>query len=298
MRLRKKTVLRYAWLGLAVLLILPFIVERSVSVYTDGDRIAEPEETAVPALRQILWNPPLSVGDVVNAPDTDEYEPRLSPHGDQLVFTRGRPGENAELYVSQRIRGRWTAPEPLEVNTEADEMGASFSADGGTLYFYSNREGGVGGYDLWRAPLTEEGTWGEAENLGAEVNSTWNEMSPVTDEHGRLYFTSDRRSKEGGTKWNATMRSRLRPAEYDIWVARAEKADGEGSSAQAFGDAKALLELSRFGSAEGTVSVSPFGDFLYFASNRAQSAPAEGEGGFDLFRVRLDDGSVFGEPEH
>jgi hypothetical protein len=44
-------------------------------------------------------------------------------------------------------------PEP--VNTSAYEDGSPYlSADGYTLYFCSNRSGGLGGYDLWQVSIS------------------------------------------------------------------------------------------------------------------------------------------------
>jgi len=63
----------------------------------------------------------------------------------------------------------WGPPVNLgpNVNSSANDGGASISADGLTLYFSSNRSGGFGGYDLWcttRATINDD--WDPAVNLG------------------------------------------------------------------------------------------------------------------------------------
>src|SRR5690606_3433517 len=42
----------------------------------------------------------------------------------------------------------------------------SLSADGKMLYFSSNMPGSIGGIDIWRASVNDDGTMGTPENLG------------------------------------------------------------------------------------------------------------------------------------
>ena len=157
---------RRKWIPIAVVgcliaLALPFVVRETISYYTDGDTLREDARDAEESLRTVLWERSHRLDARLSDPSTDDYEPRVSPHGDELIFTRGRPGENADLWGSARRRGRWLPPEPLDaVNTDDDELGAAFSADGERLYFYSNRAGGFGGYDIWSCVRTSDGTWG------------------------------------------------------------------------------------------------------------------------------------------
>src|SRR5690606_17674968 len=66
-----------------------------------------------------------------------------------------------------------------------------FSADGRWLYFFSNRPGGRGGDDLYRAPVQAHG-FGAAENLGPAVNTPGDEWAPTVSADGkRLLFASD-----------------------------------------------------------------------------------------------------------
>lgn len=113
---------------------------------TDADTIRTPRATA--ALREVLWQPPIPLADVINT-HAEDYEPRLSWDGLTLYFVRGRAGQNADIYTTQRTPSGWTAPAPLVlVNSPADDLGPAPAPDGTALYFYSNRDGGSGGYDL------------------------------------------------------------------------------------------------------------------------------------------------------
>jgi len=68
--------------------------------------------------------------------------------------------------------------------------------DGKTLYFASNKMGGYGGYDIYVSKKSGT-TWSYPENLGAEINTPGNEISPFMDE-GILYFASDWHTGFGG----------------------------------------------------------------------------------------------------
>jgi hypothetical protein len=72
------------------------------------------------------------------------------------------------------------------------------SPDGNTLIFSSDRPGGKGGLDLWKA--TREGdTWGDPVNLGAPVNTDADEDYPNFSPNGKvLYFSANSARSMGG----------------------------------------------------------------------------------------------------
>ncbi len=242
---------------------------------TDAGSIKEPVATALP--RDILWQPPTPLLDILNTTQED-YEPRISADGLTLYFVRGKAGHNADIFVSRRTHESWTPPEPLaEVNSEADDLGASPSADGLALYFYSNREGGQGGYDLWVSRRGSSG-WLEPTNLGPAVNSEFNEYGPaLTGDGGILYFSSNRPQPKdlrepNPNAWPATLREDFYHRTYDLY----------SSTITDHGVHEAVaLDLLNTPFNEGAPAVSPFGDFIYFASDRPG-----GVGGFDLYRSR------------
>jgi hypothetical protein len=73
----------------------------------------------------------------------------------------------------------------------------ALSADGKLMVFASDREGSVGGMDLY-ASVYEDGEWAEPVNLGDAVNSSANEMYPYLDSNNNLYFSSDGIQGYGG----------------------------------------------------------------------------------------------------
>lgn len=243
--------------------------------YTDADTIRDPAGEA--PLREILWQPPKLLPLPINTA-LEEYEPRVSADGLTLFFVRGKAGQNADVYTASRTRDGWSEPQPIDaINSDADELGPEPSVDGNQLFFYSNREGGLGGYDLWVARRSDDG-WTAPSNLGQSINSSYNEYGPAASPDGRLlYFSSNRprpddRRQPNPDAWPATLREELFHRDYDLYVATVESGEP--------GQAIALTALNSPYN-EGTPAVSPVGDFLYFASDRPGGA-----GGFDLYRSR------------
>ena len=85
------------------------------------------------------------------------------------------------------------------VNTASLEGCAMQSPDGLSLYFASNRSGGVGGLDIWVAhrPSTSH-PWHTPENLGTPINSTSDELCPTPVRGKGLFFISARSGGYGG----------------------------------------------------------------------------------------------------
>ncbi len=82
--------------------------------------------------------------------------------------------------------------------TEYNCAHPAISADGNTLYFASDRMGGVGGMDIWMCKKEGEGKWGAPENLGEKVNTAGNELFPFITENDVLYFSSNGQEGLGG----------------------------------------------------------------------------------------------------
>ncbi|WP_144429586.1 TolB family protein [Myxococcus hansupus] len=127
-----------------------------------------------------------------------DIDPFVSPDGRRLFFSsirpvNGVPRDDVEMWVVERKRdGSWGEPRHLgaAVHSTADELYPSVDAEG-TLYFGSDREGGYGGWDIWRSRLRRDGTYGPAENLGPAINTEYWEFNPHITPDGRtLLFAS------------------------------------------------------------------------------------------------------------
>ena len=244
--------------------------------FTDAHTIKEPAATA--QVRDVLWEPPVLHPEPVNAAG-ETYEPRLSNDGTTLYFVRGKAGSNADIYLSRRTAQGWSDPQPMtEINSPADDLGPEMSAGGEAIYFYSNRAGGQGGYDLWVSRRGTDGAWREPANLGLEANSPFNDYGPALTGDGRTLYFSSNRPLPGDDRqpdpraWPATLREEFFTRTYDLYAAAVT--DSGAGNAQP-------LTLLNTPHNEGAPAVSSFGDFLYFASDRPG-----GSGGFDLYRSR------------
>jgi tetratricopeptide (TPR) repeat protein len=123
----------------------------------------------------------------------------ISADGTQLLLVLEDP-ENSEIYLSTLKKGRWSKAEllPKPVNSKYNETHASFSADGKTIWFTSNRKGGQGDLDIYRCERKGEG-WGDALNMGPAVNTPYNEETPFVTADGKgLYFSSEGHKGMGG----------------------------------------------------------------------------------------------------
>ncbi|MBK6526614.1 MAG: PD40 domain-containing protein [Crocinitomicaceae bacterium] len=87
-------------------------------------------------------------------------------------------------------------------------MNPSLSEDGKTLYYSTNRPGGEGGMDIWMTTLGPNGETTEPVNLGNQINTFDDEMTPFYhDVTQTLYFASGGHIGFGGldifaTRWN------------------------------------------------------------------------------------------------
>jgi hypothetical protein len=109
-------------------------------------------------------------------------------------------GNDGNLYLSNSVNGLWKAPQywGSGVNSVADETSASITADGRILYFVSNRDGGFGGNDIYKCIKLPNGKWGPAQNLGAAVNTKYDEDGVFINPNGKEIFFSSQGSKSIG----------------------------------------------------------------------------------------------------
>jgi Tol biopolymer transport system component len=110
-------------------------------------------------------------------------------------------------------RGAFGAPAPiLGVNSPAAEYGPVVSADGLEIVFYSDRPGGPGDSDIWRATRARTTDPFDAPVPLENVSTTWSEGGPsLTGDGLTLFFSSNRPGGDGDDVWMATRPSRSAP---------------------------------------------------------------------------------------
>ena len=143
---------------------------------------------------------PFNLGPLINT-TAMESQPFISADGNELFFVRySNSKQKADIFCSQLIDGQWSKPKPLHnVNTDANEMSPFLSIDGTTLFFASDRDNSMGGYDLFFSRRDRKGEWGTPSNIGFPINTEANEICFVVDDDGsRAYLSSDRDGGFGG----------------------------------------------------------------------------------------------------
>ena len=129
----------------------------------------------------------------------------FSADGNYMVFTRnnykGKSSDGViklQLFQTTYNGEKWSEATALPFNSNEHSVGhASLSADGNTLYFASDMEGGKGGVDIYMAEKKSDGSWGDAKNVEA-INTEGNEMFPFIHQDGLLFFSSDGHVGLGG----------------------------------------------------------------------------------------------------
>jgi len=211
------------------------------------------------------WQNAVYLSNQINTPNFNEGAQSISQDGKYLFFTGcNRPDGlgRCDIYISQKRGDDWSKPFDLSppVNTPGWESQPSLSADGRTLYFVSNRKGGYGGYDIWKSRLTEKG-WGEPENMGPNINTSFDEQSPfIHADDSTFYFCSN--------GWPGL-------GSKDLFVSRLGK-DGKWQKPQNLG-----YPINSNGDENG-LTINANGSYAFFASNNLS-----GYGGYDIYTFEL-----------
>ncbi len=222
------------------------------------------------------WSQPVNLGPVINTSGRDAG-PEISSDGLSLYFNSTRPGGNGnyDLYVTTRqsIGEPWGEPVNLGsvVNSWADEISPSISADGLSLYFSDGdalgtvaRVDSSGGADIWvtrRQSVSEP--WGVPVSVDADINMSFIPGAPEISADGLTLLFSGYRPN-GGTN--------------DLWMAARDNVDAPWSSPVNLGPV-----VNSQMDADLNPSLSADGRMLYFSSFRSG-----GRGNSDLWQVQID----------
>jgi len=183
--------------------------------------------------------------------------PVLSIDGKKLFYVviqtlkkDGKDVNDSDIWSTEIISpGKWTKPSSLGpiVNTNKHERHPSVTAMG-TLYFYSDRDGGKGGADIYRSRYVG-GKYTAPENIGYPVNSEFQEFNPfiASDESFIMFNSSNRPDTFGSSDLYISFRKH-----DDSWTKVINMGRPINSSASEF-----------------KASVSPDGKYLFFSSSKS-----------------------------
>lgn len=122
--------------------------------------------------------------------------------GDKIVYADEREGSGFDIFSRTRLSDdSWSEPSVMrgQLNTSANEKYPFLLSDGVTLYFASDGEESLGGYDIFvtRYDLNND-AYLAPENVGMPFNSVFNDYMMAIDEMNNVgWFVSDRYQPEG-----------------------------------------------------------------------------------------------------
>ena len=105
------------------------------------------------------------------------------------------------IFESYKNGNVWTDPQIFQnkVNTSYLETSANMDLNKNMIFFVSDRDGGLGGKDLWMIKKLDNDSWSSPQNLGEPINTEYDEESPYFHSDGKtLYFSSKGHSSIGG----------------------------------------------------------------------------------------------------
>lgn len=159
------------------------------------------------------WSRAVNIGGRVN---TAFHDSNLAMSSDGNTLFIYNDDNGGDIYYSERTNGEWSEPIPLPgiINSSYEENSISISSDEKTIYFSSNRPGGYGGLDIYKATLDSKGEWSAVKNLGPKINTPFDDSSPFIDyDLKTLYFSTQGRKGMGG---------------FDIFKSTSSEAGGGG----------------------------------------------------------------------
>ena len=144
------------------------------------------------------WTKPVSLSSNVNT-DGNEASINLTADGQTLIVYRDDSG-NGNLYYTTYDGKDWTPLKEFgsDINTKYFESHACLNVDASILFFTSDRPGGFGGRDIYRCIKLPNGNWSKALNVGAAINTEYDEDGAFMHPDGQTFFFASKGSKTMG----------------------------------------------------------------------------------------------------
>lgn len=147
---------------------------------------------------------PLLFSRILNTNDSEDLL-AFSPDQHTVYFTRSSSNNSLEYklykaHLEPDSHGNWINQELIHFNKDGISIETPFvSPDGNKLYFSSNMEGSIGGFDIFVSEINADGSLSDPINLGNTINTPLNEKYPSLSRDGKyLYFSSEGHENIGG----------------------------------------------------------------------------------------------------
>lgn len=147
------------------------------------------------------WLDGIPFSERINVSSQNNIAAAISNDGQRILICRKDKNGNGDIYETVLSGWEWAEPVSIapQINSGYDESSASITPDGKTIFFVSNRRGGFGGYDIWYCMQKSDGSWSQAINLGAPINTKNDEVSVFFHPDGKtLFFSSNGANSIGG----------------------------------------------------------------------------------------------------
>lgn len=153
-----------------------------------------------------FYHPVSDVGSVTRNKDFFEagVDPEgvlyLTERGDEVYFSmKDDQSGQRDLFKMEKLLDGWGDSRALAaINSDEDDIHPFLQIDGVTLFFTSNRNGGLGGYDIYRTEYdTQSKSFSEPVNMGIPFNSPKDDYLFVSDEfNNTAWFASNRETND------------------------------------------------------------------------------------------------------
>lgn len=150
--------------------------------YLSSTTISDKVKIADPLLNKGLYNGPISYSE----------KNKLIAYNQVSAPNSIKINENkAQIYFAKMDDEKIKKPIPFTYNSKQYScIHPTLSFDGQTLIFSSDMPGGFGGFDLY-VSYFKNNEWSKPENLGAKINSAFDEVFPYLSKSNDLYFSSN-----------------------------------------------------------------------------------------------------------